>query len=75
MLPDWLGQLAPRQAGEPPELAAVRDALMRYDSLGGGAGGGGELVPLPVLRQRVDRAWAAFQTCRYSVLGPSCRNC
>jgi transcriptional regulator with XRE-family HTH domain len=33
MLPDWLGQLAPRQAGEPPELAGVRDALMRYDSL------------------------------------------
>lgn len=33
MLPDWLGRLAPRRAGEPPEIAAVRDALMRYDSL------------------------------------------
>jgi hypothetical protein len=28
------------------------------------------VVPLPVLRQRADRAWAAFQTSRYSVLGP-----
>jgi DNA-binding transcriptional regulator YiaG len=56
MLPDWLGQLAPRQAGEPPELAAVRDALMRYDSLAQDSGNGGEPVPLPVLRQRVDRA-------------------
>jgi len=70
MLPDWLGQLAPRQAGEPPELAAVRDALMRYESLTLPADSVGEPVPLPVLRQRVDRAWAAFQTSRYSLLGP-----
>jgi hypothetical protein len=70
MLPDWLGQLAPRQAGEPPELAAVRDALMRYDSLTPHTASVGEPVPLPVLRQRVDRAWAAFQTSRYSILGP-----
>jgi transcriptional regulator with XRE-family HTH domain len=70
MLPDWLGKLAPRQAGEPPELAAVRDALMRYDSLAVASDSIGEPVPLPVLRQRVDRAWAAFQTSRYSILGP-----
>jgi transcriptional regulator with XRE-family HTH domain len=70
MLPDWLGQLAPRQAGEPPELAAVRDALMRYDSLASQSDTSGEPVPLPVLRQRVDRAWSAFQTSRYSILGP-----
>jgi transcriptional regulator with XRE-family HTH domain len=70
MLPDWLGQLAPRQAGEPPELAAVRDALMRYDSLAVGSAEAGEPVPLPVLRQRINRAWAAFQTSRYSILGP-----
>jgi transcriptional regulator with XRE-family HTH domain len=56
MLPDWLGRLAPRRAGEPPEIAAVRDALMRYDSLAQDSGNGGEPVPLPVLRQRVDRA-------------------
>jgi transcriptional regulator with XRE-family HTH domain len=70
MLPDWLGQLAPRQAGEPPELAAVRDALMRYDSLAQDSGNGGEPVPLSVLRQLVDRAWVTFQTSRYSILGP-----
>jgi transcriptional regulator with XRE-family HTH domain len=75
MLPDWLGQLAPRQAGEPPELAGVRDALMRYDSLAVPSDPAGEPMPLPVLRQRVDRAWAAFQTSRYSILGPSCRSC
>jgi hypothetical protein len=70
MLPDWLGQLAPRQAGEPPELAAVRDALMCYDSLASQSDTTGEPVPLSVLRQRVDRAWSAFQTSRYSLLGP-----
>ena len=70
MLPDWLGRLAPRRAGEPPEIAAVRDALMRYDSLTVHSDTVGEPVPLPVLRQRVDRAWAAFQTSRYSILGP-----
>jgi transcriptional regulator with XRE-family HTH domain len=70
MLPDWLGRLSPRRAGEPPEIAAVRDALMRYDSLTLHPDGAGEPVPLPVLRQRVDRAWAAFQTSRYSILGP-----
>jgi hypothetical protein len=74
MLPGWLGRLAPRRAGEPPEIAAVRDALMRYDSLATDSGAG-EPVPLPVLRQRVDQAWAAFQSSRYSILGPSYRNC
>jgi transcriptional regulator with XRE-family HTH domain len=59
MLPDWLGQ-----------LAGVRDALMRYDSLAVPSDTTGEPVPLPVLRQRVDRAWEAFQTSRYSILGP-----
>jgi hypothetical protein len=43
---------------------------MRYDYLAVGAGKADEPVPLPVLRQRVDRAWAAFQTSRYSILGP-----
>jgi hypothetical protein len=56
MLPDWLGQLAPPQAGEPPELAGVRDALMRYDSLASQSDMSGEPVPLSVLRHRVDRA-------------------
>ena len=44
--------------------------LRRSRRLLGLAGGAGELVPLPVLRQRVDRAWSAFQTSRYSILGP-----
>jgi transcriptional regulator with XRE-family HTH domain len=65
MVPDWLSQLAPRRAGEPPEIAAVRDALMRYDTLGGRPVASGEPVSLPVLRRRIDRAWTAFQTSRY----------
>jgi DNA-binding transcriptional regulator YiaG len=69
MVPDWLSQLTPRRAGEPPEIAAVRDALMRYDTLGGRPVDGGP-VSLPVLRRRIDRAWTAFQTSRYSLLGP-----
>jgi transcriptional regulator with XRE-family HTH domain len=66
---DWISQPTPKSTGEPAEIAAVRDALMRYDSLESHAHVQGQPASLPVLRRRVDRAWAAFQSSRYSVLG------
>jgi transcriptional regulator with XRE-family HTH domain len=66
---DWLGQPAPKPTSESREIAAVRDALMRYDSLESRSHVQGRPAGLPVLRRRVDRAWAAFQSSRYSMLG------
>jgi hypothetical protein len=66
---DWLSQPAPKPTGEPAGIAAVRDALMRYDSLESPSHVQGLPASLPVLRRRLDRAWAAFQSSRYSMLG------
>jgi transcriptional regulator with XRE-family HTH domain len=66
---DWLSQLTSKPASEPPELAAVRDALMRYHSLVTDSTTAGDLPSLTALRGGVDRAWAAFQTSNYSALG------
>jgi hypothetical protein len=66
---EWISQPARRPSGEPAEITAVRDALMRYDSLKGHSDTRGEPASLPVLRRKVDLAWAAFQSSRYSVLG------
>ncbi len=58
----WPGH-APAAPEGPPELAALRDALLRP----AGAGGAGDPLAAGVLASRVGEAWRSYQSGRYSL--------
>jgi DNA-binding transcriptional regulator YiaG/tetratricopeptide (TPR) repeat protein len=68
LVPRWLGSEV--GVDKHPEIAGIRDALMRYDIISG-AHSPDDVAPpdLLALRRAVDGAWDAFQRSRYSLLG------